>query len=215
MRLSSRRVSAAAPRRRRRSRPRSFPGSEPRIRNSFGPSASSRRWSSRSAPRSRITRGPSCCSSRRQGRGDGLGRFPAALPRDFRYAVELRDRSLLTEEYRAALAEAGAAHVYNYATAMPMPQVQAAAVPLQTTASFTVIRLLLAPGTRYNDRREEFEPFDRIVAPDLEMRRQVVSLARQASSLGRDVFVLVNNKAEGCSPLTIRALAEMLASESA
>jgi len=142
-----------------------------------------------------------------------LGRFLAALPRDFRYAVELRDPSLLTEEYRAALAEAGAAHVYNYATAMPMPHVQAAAVPLET-ASFAVIRLLLAPGTRYNDRREEFEPFDRIVAPDLEMRRQVVSLARQASSLGRDVFVLVNNKAEGCSPLTIRALAEMLASES-
>jgi uncharacterized protein YecE (DUF72 family) len=143
----------------------------------------------------------------------GLGRFLAALPRDFRYAVELRDPSLLTEEYRAALAHAGAAHVYNYATAMPMPEEQAAAVPFET-ASFAVIRLLLAPGTRYNDRREEFEPFDRIVAPDLEMRRQVVSLARQASSLGRDVFVLVNNKAEGCSPLTIRALAEMLASES-
>jgi uncharacterized protein YecE (DUF72 family) len=139
-----------------------------------------------------------------------LGSFLAALPRGFRYAVELRDPALLTEEYRAALAGAGAAHVYNYATAMPMPQAQAAAVPLES-ASFTVIRLLLAPGTRYNDRREEFEPFDRVVAPDLEMRRQVVSLVRQASSLGRDVYVLVNNKAEGCSPLTIRALAEMLA----
>ncbi len=141
-----------------------------------------------------------------------LGRFLAALPRDFRYAVELRDPALLTGEYRAALAGAGAAHVYNYATAMPMPEEQASAVPLET-APFAVIRLLLAPGTRYNDRREEFEPFDRIVAPDPEMRRQVVSLARIASSLGRDVFVLVNNKAEGCSPLTIRALAELLAGD--
>jgi len=143
-----------------------------------------------------------------------LARFLAALPQDFLYAVELRDPALLTQEYRAVLAEAGAAHVYNYATAMPMPQAQAEAVPLET-ASFAVIRLLLAPGTSYNERREEFEPFDRIVAPDQEMRRQVVSLARKASSLGRDVFVLVNNKAEGCSPLTIRALAEKLASESA
>jgi uncharacterized protein YecE (DUF72 family) len=143
-----------------------------------------------------------------------LGRFLAALPRDFRYAVELRDPGILTAEYRAVLAHAGVGHVYNYATAMPMPQAQAEAVPLET-APFAVIRLLLAPGTRYNDRREEFEPFDRIVEPDPEMRRQVVSLARKASSLGRDVFVLVNNKAEGCSPLTIRALAEMLASESA
>ena len=143
-----------------------------------------------------------------------LERFLAALPRDFRYAVELRDPSLLTESYRRALASSGAAHVYNYVTRMPMPGEQTAAVPLDD-AGFTVVRLLLAPGTRYDDRREEFVPFDRIVAPDPEMRRQVVSIAKTSSSLGRDVFVLVNNKAEGCSPLTIRALAEMLLEESA
>ncbi|HEV2064643.1 MAG TPA: hypothetical protein VGS00_08850, partial [Thermoanaerobaculia bacterium] len=55
--------------------------------------------------------------------------------------------------------------------------------------------------------------FTRHVAPDPEMRRQIVALARAASTLGRDVFVLVNNRAEGCSPLTIRALAEMLAGD--
>jgi uncharacterized protein YecE (DUF72 family) len=141
-----------------------------------------------------------------------LGAFLAELPRDFRYAVELRDPALLTEEYRRALGSNGAGHVYNYVTAMPMPEDQAAAVPLDT-ATFTVIRLLLAPGTRYNDRRDEFVPFNRIIAPDFEMRRQVVSLARRAASLGREVFVLVNNKAEGCSPQTIRALAEMLAED--
>jgi uncharacterized protein YecE (DUF72 family) len=138
-----------------------------------------------------------------------LARFLEDLPRDFRYAVELRDPSLLTDSYRRVLASSGAAHVYNYATAMPMPESQASTVPLET-AGFTVIRLLLSPGTRYNDRREEFVPFNRIVAPDPEMRRQVVSMARQSLSLGRDVYVLVNNKAEGCSPLTIRALAELL-----
>jgi hypothetical protein len=46
------------------------------------------------------------------------------------------------------------------------------------------------------------------------MRRQVASIARTSLSLGREVFVLVNNKAEGCSPLTVRALAEMLSEES-
>jgi uncharacterized protein YecE (DUF72 family) len=143
-----------------------------------------------------------------------LDRLLAALPKGARYAVELRDPALFTPEYLAVLAARGAAHVYNYVTAMPMPQEQAAAAPIET-APFAVIRLLLAPGTRYNDRREEFAPFDRIVAPDPEMRRQVVALARAGASLGRDVFVLVNNKAEGCSPLTIRALAELLASESA
>ena len=134
------------------------------------------------------------------------------LPTGARYAVELRDPSLLTPAYRDVLRARGAAHVYNYATAMPMPEEQALRVPLET-ASFVVIRLLLRPGTRYEERREEFVPFDRIVDPSPEMRREVVSLLRQAVGLGRDVFVLVNNKAEGCSPLTIRALAEALAEE--
>jgi uncharacterized protein YecE (DUF72 family) len=141
-----------------------------------------------------------------------LARFLERLPREGRYAVELRDPALLTPAYRTALAAAGAAHVYNYATAMPMPAEQEAAIPLET-APFAVIRLLLRPGTRYEDRREEFLPFDRIVDPSQEMRGEVVDLIRRSVSAGREVSVLVNNKAEGCSPLTIRALAERLAGE--
>jgi len=140
-----------------------------------------------------------------------LDRFLGALPRDARYAVELRERALLTPAYRDALAAHGAAHVLNYATAMPMPAEQAQAVPV-AGAPFAVVRLLLRPGTRYEERRDEFRPFDRIVDANPEMRRQVVEIVREAVGLGREVFVLVNNKAEGCSPRTIRALAEMLSS---
>jgi uncharacterized protein YecE (DUF72 family) len=139
-----------------------------------------------------------------------LGRFLEALPREARYAVELRDPALLTAGYASALSAAGAAHVYNYATAMPMPAEQARTVPL-AGAPFAVVRLLLRPGTLYGERRDEFLPFDRIVDESPEMRRDVVALAREGLALGREVSVLVNNKAEGCSPLTIRALAELLA----
>jgi len=141
---------------------------------------------------------------------ESLDRFLGQLPRRFRYAVELRDPSLLTGEYARVLASRGAAHVYNAATAMPMPAEQAETVPV-AGADFVVVRLLLRPGTRYDDRREDFLPFDRIVDPNPEMRRQTIELARAAQ--GRDVFVLVNNKAEGCAPATIRALAEELARE--
>jgi uncharacterized protein YecE (DUF72 family) len=141
-----------------------------------------------------------------------LDRFLEALPADARYAVELRDPALLTAAYRDVLAARGAAHVYNYATAMPMPAGQAAGVPVET-APFAVIRLLLRPGTRYEERREEFLPFDRIVDPNPEMRGEVARLVRAALRAGRETYVLVNNKAEGCSPLTIRALAEILARE--
>ena len=138
-----------------------------------------------------------------------LDRFLSELPRDFQYAVELREERLLTPEYRRVLAARGAAHVYNAATAMPMPEAQAERVP-PTDAPFAVVRLLLRPGTQYDDRREEFLPFDRIVDPNPELRRQVVSLVRASGE--RPVYVLVNNKAEGCAPATIRALAEELAS---
>jgi uncharacterized protein YecE (DUF72 family) len=141
-----------------------------------------------------------------------LERFLADLPKDFRYAVELRDPALLTSDYGAALAAHGAAHVYNYVTAMPMPGEQAKAIPVGS-APFAVIRLLLRPGTTYGERREEMMPFSRLTDRDDEMRRQVVTLARNAIESGIPVSVLVNNKAEGCSPLTIRALAEILAGE--
>jgi uncharacterized protein YecE (DUF72 family) len=144
----------------------------------------------------------------------GLDRLLGALPGGFQYAVELRNRDLLTPAYAAVLAAHGAGHVYSYWSAMPMPARQADVVPLRSVP-FVVIRLLLAPGTRYEQQRDAFRPFNAIKAPDLRMRADVVALARGAAALDRPVFVLVNNKAEGSSPLTVVALARMLAEDQA
>ena len=54
-------------------------------------------------------------------------------------------------------------------------------------------------------------PFDRLVAPDAEMRDEIVALTTRALKRGMTVYVLVNNKAEGSSPLTIEAIAERVA----
>jgi hypothetical protein len=43
------------------------------------------------------------------------------------------------------------------------------------------------------------------------MRAQAAALARRSAAAGRDAFVLVNNKAEGSSPLTVTAIARLLA----
>ena len=141
---------------------------------------------------------------------EALDRFLGALPRDFAYAVEIRDRALLTPTYRVVLARHGVAHTYNYWSAMPMPLAQADVVPPEDTP-FSVVRLLLKPGTWYEDQRERFRPFNRLVEPDEVMRDQVVALTTRALARGRKVYVLVNNKAEGSSPLTIEALAERVA----
>ena len=139
-----------------------------------------------------------------------LDEFLSALPRDHGYAVELRDASHLTKEYADVLGRHGVAHVYNYATAMPLPADQAAVVA-PASARFTMIRLLLPPQTRYTERRDALWPFVKVGDPDPTMRNQVADLVRRGLSTGNPVYVLVNNKAEGCAPLTIRALAELLA----
>jgi uncharacterized protein YecE (DUF72 family) len=140
---------------------------------------------------------------------DGLDRFLGQLPRGFQYAVEVRDRRLLCGSYAKVLGRHGAAHVYNAWTAMPLPADQADAVPAEGMP-FVMVRLLLRPGATYEEQRETLAPFDRLVAPDEEMRSQVVDLVGRAIARAIPAYVLVNNKAEGCSPLTVEALAERL-----
>jgi uncharacterized protein YecE (DUF72 family) len=140
---------------------------------------------------------------------DRLELFLERLPREFEYAIELRDRTLLTERYRALLRAHGIAHTYNYWSAMPMPVEQAAVVPPEEPP-FSVVRLLLKPGTWYEDQREAFRPFDRLRAPDHGMRDDVATVAWRTLKRQKRVFILVNNKAEGSSPLTVMALARRL-----
>jgi uncharacterized protein YecE (DUF72 family) len=139
-----------------------------------------------------------------------LDDFLGALPREFRYAVELRERSWLTPGYAEVLSRHDAGHVYNYWSGMPMPGDQARVIPPESLPH-AVMRLLLPPGTRYEQQRDRFRPFDRVQAPDPAMRRQVVEIATRAAGRGSDVFVLVNNKAEGSSPLTVMEIARLLA----
>jgi uncharacterized protein YecE (DUF72 family) len=139
-----------------------------------------------------------------------LDRFLERLPRQFEYAVELRDQRLLTPAYHALLQQHGVAHTYNYWSAMPRPAAQSAIVP-PDDLPFSVIRLLLRPGSWYEDQKERFQPFNAIVEPDEAMRQEVAELSDRVLTSGRKVWVLVNNKAEGSSPLTIMALARRVA----
>jgi uncharacterized protein YecE (DUF72 family) len=140
---------------------------------------------------------------------DALDRFLDCLPRDFQYAVEVRDRPVLGGAYARALARHGVAHVYTAWTAMPLPGDQAGIVPVETMP-FVMVRLLLRPGSTYAQQRDAFAPFDRLVAPDEPMRAQVVDLVGRGVAAGTPACFLVDNKAEGSAPLTIEALAERL-----
>ena len=138
---------------------------------------------------------------------DGLAQFLRDLPPEFPYAVEIRNQNYLTPAYLECLNTYGVAHVVNQWERMPRVGEQLALEGV-LTAKHVVCRLLLPTGGDYELLREAYSPFNRIVSPDEGMRRDVSELIRRSGEEGRTVYVLVNNKMEGSSPLTVRALAE-------
>jgi uncharacterized protein YecE (DUF72 family) len=141
-----------------------------------------------------------------------LDRFFAKLPKDYAYAVELRNSELLTPSYFAALARNGVSHVFNHWERMPAIRDQLAN-PASLTSSHVVCRLLLPQGLGYEEAREAFAPFDKLQAVDEEMRTDVSALWKACRAANRNLTVIVNNKAEGSSPLTVRALLERLSAQ--
>jgi uncharacterized protein YecE (DUF72 family) len=139
-----------------------------------------------------------------------LDAFLGALPRELSCAVELRERAYFTGEYREILGARGVAHAYSYWRNMPSPGAQAEVVPV-SNAPFAVVRLSLKPGRRYEAEKRRFHPFNRVVEPDPEMRAEVARILCEAAALRIESFTLVNNKAEGSAPLTVRAIAEEVA----
>jgi uncharacterized protein YecE (DUF72 family) len=134
-------------------------------------------------------------------------------PSPFSLAVEVRDRRLLVPSLGRALASAAVPLCFTFHPTMPSLAEQAAWAErhgLLEIDTPTVIRLMLPTGWSYEARKKACAPFDRIVEVQAEMRRHAVDLVACALGAGREVFVTVNNKAEGSAPLTIRALAEAL-----
>jgi len=136
-----------------------------------------------------------------------LDGFLGGLPRDFRYAVELRDPELLHPLHGAVLARHGVAHVFNSWNEMPPIGAQLE-LPWVFPADFTVARALLRPGRPYADAVKLFEPYDHVREPIPELRQDLVRLIVEATRRHMEALVLVNNRAEGNAPGTIRAVAE-------
>jgi uncharacterized protein YecE (DUF72 family) len=135
-----------------------------------------------------------------------LHAFLSALPRGPVYAVEVRNRELVTAEYGEALASVGACHCHNVHPRMPDIRAQA---HLAGTGRgpMTVIRWLLGPGMTYEEAGTRYAPFNRMAAPDEPNRQAVADLARDARAGGRPFLCTINNNAEGCAPLSVVELA--------
>jgi len=140
---------------------------------------------------------------------DALDRFLGALPGDVPYAIEVRNPEFLTPAYFAVLRDHGAAHVFNSWTRMP-PIGEQLLLHESVTADFVVARALLRPGRSYARAVEAFAPYDRIQEENPALRQDLVGLARTAINLRIPAYVIINNRAEGCAPLTAAAVAGLL-----
>lgn len=139
-----------------------------------------------------------------------LDEFFSELPRDAQFAVEVRNEEFLTPMYFAVLREHGVTHVFNSWTRMP-PIGHQLDLPGAITGPFLLARALLRPGRTYNEAVDAFAPYDRIREPNPKLRRDLVRLVEAAVKTRIPAYLLVNNRAEGSAPLTIAAVAEMLA----
>ena len=138
---------------------------------------------------------------------DELNGFLEQLPADFHYAVELRNPELLHDLHGVVLRRHRVAHVFNSWTDMPSIGEQLD-LPWTFPAGFTVARALLKPGRKYEDAVRQFEPYDRVREEQPELRRDLLRLMAEAVRRRIEALVIVNNRAEGNAPATIRALAE-------
>jgi uncharacterized protein YecE (DUF72 family) len=138
-----------------------------------------------------------------------LDEFFGALPRDGQYGVEIRNEEFLTPMYFAVLREHGVAHVFNSWTWMPAIGEQLD-LPGAVSGPFIVARALLRPGRTYDEAVDAFAPYDRIQDPFPPLRHDLVRLIETAVHTRIPAYLLVNNRAEGSSPLTIAEVARLL-----
>jgi uncharacterized protein YecE (DUF72 family) len=139
-----------------------------------------------------------------------LETFLAGLPSGYPYAVEIREPKLLSKPYFSLLRGAGASHVFNHWDRMPSLAEQ---MTEESGAGDRVVSRILTPlQMPYEIAKKKFAPYSQLLPENIlpQMRQDVIALCLKAIGQRLPGYILVNNRSEGCAPLTIRALEEML-----
>jgi uncharacterized protein YecE (DUF72 family) len=136
-----------------------------------------------------------------------LDPFLAALPPEFRYAVEIRNPEFLGSDYFECLRRHRVAHVHNAWTRMPELGHQLG-IPGSMTADLTVCRALLRRGRPYEEAVRQFQPYAEVKDPNPEARQAMRLYIGRAREERRLAFLFVNNRLEGNAPATILSLVE-------
>jgi uncharacterized protein YecE (DUF72 family) len=143
-----------------------------------------------------------------------LQALPALRPSapDGVIAVEVRNPEFLTPAFADVLREAGATYCLGLHPKMPpiaeqLPVLRAL-WPGPLVCRWNLNRLHGAYG--YEEAKQLYEPFDRLVDPDPQTREMLARAIVGTTGAGHAAYVTINNKAEGSAPLSVLALAQAL-----
>ena len=132
-----------------------------------------------------------------------LDGFFEKLPKGWQYGVEIRNENFLREEYFSMLESHGVTHVFNNWERMPAVEEQLE-LDGSATADFFGARFLLTPGRKYAKAVEDFSPYSETKQVDESARGAGAKLMKR--EVGKRSFLYVNNRLEGNSLETIRAM---------
>ena len=144
--------------------------------------------------------------------GRMLGALPSLAPTapDGVIAVEVRDPDWLVPTFRDVLREHGARYCLGLHPRLPPIDAQLpllrAMWPGPFVCRWSLNRLHGAQG--YETAKAGYAPFNRLVDPDPFTREALARIIRGTAAAGHPVYVSVNNKAEGCAPLSVIELAQ-------
>lgn len=125
-------------------------------------------------------------------------------------AVEVRDPEFLTPAFAEVLRSGRATYCLGLHAKMPPIAEQLPLLrslwPAPLVCRWNLHRSHGAFG--YEDARDLYAPFDQTVDPDPETRQTLARVVVGTAAAGQNTYVTISNKAEGCAPLSVRALAE-------
>ena len=139
-----------------------------------------------------------------------LDAFLEAIPKGLTYGVELRNRAYFTPRYLKVLRRHGVCHVLNLWSWMPSPAEQMRKADI-FTGPMVVARFMISPGVRYGERAASWSPYDQLRKVSAQHRQEAVDLLIEAHRRGMEAYLIINNKVEGCSPLTVKAVTDATA----
>jgi uncharacterized protein YecE (DUF72 family) len=151
-----------------------------------------------------------------KGELEAFARFFSEVPRDFTYAVEIRNPELVTPEFYSLLSRLGLSPVFSHWTKMPSVQRQLDTYLKSSGAEDTtplVAISLVREGRSFEEAVSLFQPYGETKDIYEAARIDLAELGNFAMQSGRKAYILVSNRLEGSAPFTIGAVAEKISAK--